>query len=138
MDIGNVRPVMTGITTPVPRAPAQSVQTVQTDLPARSAVTETGKSDSNNVGTSTSDESAQATISHQRHMKRARDSERTLDDRVEMDSQTNRLVFQKVDVQSGDVVRQVPEESALRMHAMIVAWEGGTAKGHTQAYDQSV
>jgi flagellar protein FlaG len=135
MDIGSVRPALTGITTPVPRAPAQSVQAVQTDLPARSAVTETGKSDNSNVGTSTSDDS---TISHQRHMKKARDDERTLDDRVEMDSQTNTLIFQKVDVQSGDVVRQVPEESALRMHAMIVAWEGSASKGRTAVYDQSV
>lgn len=139
MDIGSVRPVLSGIGAPVPRAPAQSDQAAETDLPARAAVTQTSKTDGDTVGTSTTgDSQTVGQASHRQHMKRSREQEKTLDDRIEMDSDSRTLIFQKVDLESGDVVRQVPEESALRMHAMIQAWEGSATKGRTQVYDQSV
>ena len=119
MDIGSVRPVMTGITVPVPRAPAQGNQSVSTDLPARAAVTEARKAESNSVGSSTSQSGKNASST----------ANPVVDSRIEIDQSTRTVIFQKIDQGTGDVISQVPEESMLRMHAAM--------QSQVQAHEQA-
>lgn len=133
MDIGSVRPVVTGITAPVPKAPAQGDQSVKTELPARAAVAEAGKPEGNSVGSSTSKDQGSNTASQQQR-------EPGLDQRIEIDDSTRTIIFQKVDSDTGNVVEQVPEESALRLHAAMQAQlqelQGNAAS--TRQIDRSV
>ena len=119
MDIGNVRPALTGITVPVPRAPAQGNQSVSTDLPARAAVTEARKAESNRVGSSTSQSGKNASST----------ANPVVDSRIEIDQSTRTVIFQKIDQGTGDVISQVPEESMLRMHAAM--------QSQVQAHEQA-
>jgi uncharacterized FlaG/YvyC family protein len=119
MDIGNVRPALTGITVPVPRAPAQGNQSVSTDLPARAAVTEARKAESNSVGSSTSQSGKNASST----------ANPVVDSRIEIDQSTRTVIFQKIDQGTGDVISQVPEESMLRMHAAM--------QSQVQAHEQA-
>jgi len=50
------------------------------------------------------------------------------------DLETKDLVFRWIDVESGEVVRQLPDEAVLRVRAMIEAWTG-TPQGRTAVYD---
>ena len=119
MDIGNVRPALTGITVPVPRAPAQGNQSVSTDLPASAAVTEARKAESNSVGSSTSQSGKNASST----------ANPVVDSRIEIDQSTRTVIFQKIDQGTGDVISQVPEESMLRMHAAM--------QSQVQAHEQA-
>jgi len=147
MEIGSVRPAVTGVTQPVPRAPAASEQTVRTDLPVQAAVTEAAKSEKNFLRTATEDGGTQASIdvalNGTGNRKKSQEVKPdSVDREIEMDPATHALVFKKIDVQSGDVIEQVPEEAMLRMRQMIQAWGergagGGAATGsaRTAAFD---
>jgi flagellar protein FlaG len=138
MDIGSVRPVVTGVTAPVPRAPAASEQTVRTEMPVRAVVSEAAKSDrqarTDDAGVDSEPDAEKSRAAARRKQVPA---EREVDREIELDTETKALVFRKIDVQSGDVVQQVPEEAMLRMRALIHAWgEGGAAPtGRSAAYD---
>ena len=119
MDIGNVRPALTGIPVPGPRAPAQGNQSVSPDLPARAAVTEARKAESNSVGSSTSQSGKNASST----------ANPVVDSRIEIDQSTRTVIFQKIDQGTGDVISQVPEESMLRMHAAM--------QSQVQAHEQA-
>ncbi len=126
MEIGNVRPVLTGSAGPVPRAPAASPEAVRTDLPVRAAVAETAaveqprpQADANadpNRG------DPRRTGGNGKSSKTTLPKEAEIDRKVEFDNAANTLVYKKVDAESGDVVEQVPEEVVLRMRAMVHAW----------------
>ena len=137
MDIGSVRPVVTGVTAPVPRAPAASEQSVRTEMPVRSVVSESAKADQQfrTEGSDVEREDSRAGSGTSKH--RAAPPQREVDREIELDDETKQLVFKKIDVQSGDVVQQVPEEAMLRMRALIHAWgESGPAPtGRSAAYD---
>lgn len=123
MDIGSVRPALAGVTTPVPRAPAQNEQAVRTDLPGPAAVTEPQKGEGAELNTRRGDERAASETAQSR---RPEDTpEREVSREFELDPETQALVFKKIDVQSGDVVEQVPEEALLRMRQMVDAWSDG-------------
>lgn len=148
MEIGSVRTPVTGVTQPVPRAPAESEQSVRTDTPVRAAVSEAAKKESQALlgksassdDTSSGTDAVQVAISKAGNRKKdAPTPQREVERDYQLDPQTRSLVYKKIDIQSGDVVQQVPEESLLRMRQMIQAWGeggGGAAKtGHTAAYD---
>lgn len=147
MEIGSVRPAVTGVTQPVPRAPAASGQSVRTDLPVQAAVTEAAKSEKTFLRSATEDDGAQGSIdvalNGTGNRKKSQEIEQdSVDREIEMDPETHALVFKKIDVQSGDVIEQVPEEAMLRMRQMIQSWGergvgGGkaTTPARTAAYD---
>lgn len=131
MEIGGVRPVSAGVTTPVPKAPAMSEQSVRTDVPVRAAISEAPKDEGSRLETGSASDRRES--AGKRGKGSSRDHE--LDQKIEIDDATKTLVFKKIDLQSGDVVRQVPEEAMLRMRALIDAWGEGTPRGRTAAYD---
>ncbi|BBE74773.1 hypothetical protein [Oharaeibacter diazotrophicus] len=149
MEIGSVRPAVTGVTQPVPRAPAASEQSVRTDLPVQAAVTEAAKSEKNFLRSATEDDGSSrqgaidVALNGTGNRKKTQEVKQdSVDREIEMDPETRALVFKKIDVQSGDVIEQVPEEAMLRMRQMIQSWGergvgGGTATtpARTAAYD---
>ncbi len=118
MDIGSVRPVMPGMSAPVPRAPAAAEQASTTDLPVRSAVTRTNDSSTSGDSTSGWTASGQTTAE-------------PLRETVVIDDKTRTVVYQQIDDLTGQVVDQVPAEGRLRMRAMIDAWMGAQKSAQT-------
>jgi hypothetical protein len=113
MDIGSVRPAIPGMTAPVPRAPAAAEQAASTDLPVGSAVVRTGettRTDSDSRG----DTSQSALYSP------------NLRSTVTVDKDADMVVYRRIDKMTGNVVDQIPDESRLRLRAMINAWTNAT------------
>ena len=109
MDIGSVRPVISGITAPVPRAPAAAEQAANTDLPIGSTIT---RSDSTAyAGNDTRGSAGQPTPYSQ-----------NLRSTVTVDKEADMIVYRQIDKTTGSVVDQIPDESRLRLRAMINAW----------------
>ena len=113
MDIGSVRPVIPGMNAPVPRAPAAAEQAASTDLPVGSAVAragETTRADSDSRG----DTSQSGLYSS------------NLRSTVTVDKDADMVVYRRIDKTTGNVVDQIPDESRLRLRAMINAWTNAT------------
>lgn len=158
MEIGSVRPVVTGVTQPVPRAPAASEHGVRTELPPRATVTETARVEQSAVRPPSAgdqpDAAAQVFVQATASRRPAPpephpgppsappavgSAPTQVDSRTDVDPTTRDLVFRKIDVQSGDVVEQVPAEALLRMRQAIQSMTDGGRAGksadHAAAYD---
>ncbi|WP_181702307.1 flagellar protein FlaG [Chthonobacter albigriseus] len=137
MEIGSIRPVVTGSIAPTPRAPAPQDTAVRTDLAGPSAVTDAQEGQSVEDKTPYAGEQRAETTETAKasREKKLSASGSEVKRKVELDPQTEALVFKKLDVQTGDVVEQVPEEAILRMRASIAAWGTGIQQGRTAAYD---
>ncbi len=107
MDIGSVRPVIPAISVPVPRAPAAAEQAANTDLPVGSAVAR-----SNDTAYAGNDRQGSADQSGSSSLKST----------VTVDKEAQAIVYRQVDEMTGTVVTQIPDESRLRLRAMINAW----------------
>ena len=119
MDIGSIRPVIPGMSMPVPRAPAVAEQAAKTDLPLRSAVARTGET----AGGGQDAQQASASMAPQTP---------TLKKTISVDEETKITVFRQIDAVTGDIVKQVPDENRLRLRAMINAWtEAASTAGST-------
>ena len=117
MDIGSVRPVIPGMNAPVPRAPAAAEQAASTDLPVGSAVARTGET------TRTGSDSRGGTGQSVSYSPNLRSS-------VTVDEDADMVVYRQIDKATGNVVDQIPDESRLRLRAMINAWTDA-ARGST-------
>ncbi|PIP00780.1 conserved hypothetical protein [uncultured Pleomorphomonas sp.] len=109
MDIGSVRPVISGMNAPVPRAPAAADQAASTDLPVGSAVAR-------------SDETAYAGNDRRGGSDQSNVYSLNLRSTVTVDEDADMIVYRRIDETTGDVIDQIPDESRLRMRAMINAW----------------
>lgn len=109
MDIGSVRPVISGINAPVPRAPAAADQAASTDLPVGTAVTR-------------SDETASAGNNARGSENQSSPNSSNLRSSVIVDKEADSIVYRQIDQTTGNVVTQIPDESRLRLRAMINAW----------------
>jgi hypothetical protein len=117
MDIGSVRPVIPGMNAPVPRAPAAAEQAASTDLPVGSAVARTGET------TRPDSDSRGGTSQSASYSPNLRSS-------VTVDEDADMVVYRQIDKATGHVVDQIPDESRLRLRAMINAWTDA-ARGST-------
>lgn len=109
MDIGSVRPVISGINAPVPRAPAAAEQAASTDLPVGSAI---ARSDNTAYAGNDTRGSSSQSSSYSQNLKST----------VTRDEEADIIVYRQIDKMTGDVVDQIPDESRLRLRAMINAW----------------
>ena len=119
MDIGSVRPVIPGMNAPVPRAPAAAEQAASTDLPVGSAVART-------------DETARAGSDQRGSANQSSGNSQNLRSTVTRDKEADIIVYRQIDKTTGDVVDQIPDESRLRLRAMINAWTEA-ARGPTKS-----
>lgn len=138
MEIGSVRPAFAGPIVPTPRAPAAETPAVRTDLAGPAAVTDAQKGATVEDKTPyPGEQRAETTEQANTERQNRRDLQigRELQSEFEIDPETNALVFKKLDIQTGDVVEQVPEEAILRMRASIAAWGSGGSQGRSGSYD---
>jgi flagellar protein FlaG len=128
MEIGSVRPIISGVTAPVPRAPAETKQSVPTELPVRASVTRAEASDGPTAGRDLGRNAADPPLaSAGRGQKEA-----TYIREIERDPTTKTIVFKTIEKDSGEVVQQVPEETMLRMRRMVAAWTSDGSNGGRQ------
>ncbi|ODN69332.1 hypothetical protein [Methylobrevis pamukkalensis] len=137
MELGIVRPLVAGVTSPAPREAPTQRTAAPTELAEQNVVTNveetsrTGAYDERNrqpgvvaaTGSGTDTASERAAPEPQ--------VERT----VVEDDRSDTLVYRKIDLQSGDVLQQLPEESLLRMRAIMQSWGEVPTAGRTAAYD---
>ncbi len=109
MDIGSVRPVIPGMSVPVPRAPAAAEQAASTDLPVGSAVAR-------------SNDTAYAGNNRRSSADQSTSNSTNLRSTVTVDKEADTIVYRQIDETTGSVVSQIPDESRLRLRAMINAW----------------
>lgn len=136
MEIGSIRPAYAGPVAPTLKAPVANEQAVPTELSGPAAVTDTRTS------AGVADKEAKAGEDRARREADAGGKDdsaviarRELERQVEIDPDTQALVFKKVDIQTGNVVEQVPEEAILRMRASIAAWGEGLTHGRSASFD---
>lgn len=141
MELGSVRPVIAGVTVPTPRDIQPDRNAVATELSAREVVTQVEDTDPSNayderqqVGAPTV-ASASTPQGSSGNSKGSNYAERPVERTVVEDDRTNELVYKKIDLQSGDVIQQVPEESVLRMRAIMQAWGEAPPSARTTAFD---
>lgn len=127
MELGSIRPVFTGTIAPAPKASVANEAAVRTELKGPAAVVDPKKSAKVDDKAQKSGEDSANRLAQAAQATEVEPARRELERRFEIDPSTQALVFKKVDMASGDVVEQVPEEALLRMRASIAAW------GETQA-----
>ena len=137
MDIGSVKPVLTGVTSPVPRTPTEQNQSTTTDLSAEKAVKVAEKTDGNAVDTATEKSEGQGTGSTSGSLTKANTVKASPHDQTSgfevFMSDQSKAPEQTADSPDNAAVVQDSQEFAMRMQAMIEAWEGtgGTPRNAT-------
>ncbi|WP_370674221.1 hypothetical protein [Pleomorphomonas sp. PLEO] len=140
MDIGSVKPVLTGVTSPVPKTPTEQKQSTTTDLSAEKAVKVAEKTDKNAVDTSTDKSSGQGSGSASANaLTKANTIKASSLDQVSgfevFVSDESKTEDQTSDSPANTAVVQDSQEFAMRMQAMIEAWEGTGGTPRTAVFD---
>lgn len=140
MDIGSVKPVLTGVTAPVPKAATEQNLAAQTELRADKAVGIVEKTESGDVGSSADKPSGQGASQPASNALNAGNTVKAKprDQVVGFDlltsdaaASTGTTSIDVPEATSANRGNQGTQESAIRMQAMIDAWQGtgGTARG---------
>ncbi len=129
MDIASVKPVLTGVTSPVPKTPTEQNQSTTTDLKAEKAVKVTERTDNNSVDTATDKSSEQGSSSSANALTKANTVKASPLDQVTSGfeafiSDGTKKASQSADSPGNAAVVQDNQEFAMRMQAMIDAWQG--------------
>lgn len=119
MEIGRIPTIAPG--TIANTSGGNTVQAVQTILPQYQTVTRAGQSESipltfREVSTKEND-TAREQLRAERDARDQRNDE--VRKEIEIDRDTSALIFRAIDVTTGDVVRQYPEEARLKLSAYI-------------------
>ena len=143
MDIGSVKPVLAGVTSPVPRTPTEQNQSTTTDLSAEKAVKVAEKTDGNTVETATDKSEGQGTgAASANSLTKANTVKTSPLDQVSgfevLMSDQSKATEQPVDSPGNTAVVQDSQEFAMRMQAMIEAWEGTGGTPRTSAIDRTL
>ena len=142
MDIGSVKPVLTGVTSPVPKTPTEQNQSTTTDLRAEKAVKVAEKTDGNAVETATDKAQGQGSGSTSNSLTKANTVKASPLDQVSglevFMSDRTKASDQSADSPGNAAVVQNTQEFAMRMQAMIEAWEGTGGSGRSSALDRKL
>lgn len=145
MDIGSVKPVLTGVTSPVPKTPTEQNQSTTTDLKAEKAVKVAEKTDENAVDTATDKSSEQGARSSASAsaLTKANTVKAAPLDQVSSGfevfvSDEGKATDQTSDSPANSAVVQDSQEFAMRMQAMIEAWEGTGGTPRSAVFDRKV
>lgn len=114
MDTGAVRPLPVQYSAPAPRAPEGVAPVAATDLPETQTVT-AGREAHRQADT-------QDDKNRERSRNGVRDDaevDRKLKQKNFRDKDTDTFVFRAVDEETGEVVRQIPEEAMLRLRKAL-------------------
>lgn len=144
MDIGSVKPVLTGVTSPVPKTPTEQSQSTTTDLKAEKAVKVAEKTDGNAVDTATDKSSGQGSRAASANaLTKANTVKAAPLDQVSSGfeafvSNDSKAADQTSDSPANSAVVQDSQEFAMRMQAMIEAWEGTGGTPRTAVFDRKL
>lgn len=143
MDIGSVKPVLTGITSPVPKTPTEQNQSTTTDLMAEKAVKVAEKTDSRAADTSTDKpaEQGQGSSSAGALTEANTVKANSLDQVSGFEvffAEASETPAQTADSPGNTAVVQDSQEFAMRMQAMIEAWEGTGGTPRSAVFDQKI
>ncbi len=144
MDIGSVKPVLTGVTSPVPRTPTEQNQSTRTDLSAEKAVKVAEKTDKNAVDTSTEKSPGQGNGAGSNNaLTKANTVKANSLDRVSTGfeafvSDEGKGAGEASDSPTNATVVQDTQEFAMRMQAMIEAWEGTGGTPRSAVFDRKL
>ena len=109
LDTGLARPPSPTYTaiTPVTRAPERNAPSVQTDLPVEETVNPAAEA-----------EYSQRAANNERNQRRLQDPiTPTVERRNVVDPESERLIYVATNTETGEVVRQIPSETLLRLRA---------------------
>lgn len=142
MDIGSVKPVLTGVTSPVPKTPTEQKQSTTTDLSAEKAVKVAEKTDGKAVDTATDKSQGQGTGSTSSSLTKANTVKAAPLDQVSgfevFMSDQSKAAEKPADSPDNAAVVQDSQEFAMRMQAMIEAWEGTGGAGRSAGLDRKL
>lgn len=143
MDIGSVKPVLTGVTSPVPKTPTEHKQSTTTDLAAEKAVKVAEKTDSRLVDTSTDKPAEQSSGSTSPNaLTKANTVKASSLDQVSgfeaFFAESGETASSAGDSPGNSAVAQDSQEFAMRMQAMIEAWEGTGGTPRSAVFDQKI
>lgn len=142
MDIGSVKPVLTGVTSPVPKTPTERNQSTKTDLNAEKAVKVAEKTDGNAVETTTDKSQGQGAGSTSNSLTKANTVKASPRDQVSglevFMSDQSKPSDHPTDSPGNAAVMQDSQEFAMRMQAMIEAWEGTGGGSRNTALDRKL
>lgn len=141
MDIGSVKPVLTGVTSPVPKTPTEQNQSTTTDLRAEKAVKVAEKTDGNAVDTATEKSSTQGSTAAS--LTKANTVKASPLDQVSTGfeafiSDESKATGEGSDSPANAAVSQDNQEFAMRMQAMIEAWEGTGGTPRSAVFDRKL
>lgn len=147
MDIGSVKPVLTGLTAPVPKAATEQKLATTTELRADKAVNITEKTDGNGVGSSTdasssSDGPKSGALTSANTIK-AKPRDQATGFELLADEGPAKAPPAGATPESGTSAADSArldggsQESAIRMKAMIDAWQGNGGTSRTAVLDAS-
>ncbi len=143
MDIGSVKPVLTGVTSPVPKTPTEQNQSTITDLNAEKAVKVAEKTDGKAADKTSDKPEGQGGGSASAHALTAANTIKAspLDQTsgfALLASDEGKASQQTVDSPANAAVAQDSQEFAMRMQAMIEAWEGTGGTPRSAVFDQKI
>ncbi|MBS1181596.1 MAG: hypothetical protein H6Q99_1476 [Proteobacteria bacterium] len=141
MDIGSVKPVLTGVTSPVPKTPTEQNQSTTTDLKAEKAVKVAEKTDGNTVDTASDKPEQQSAVSAHSLTEANTVKASSLDQLPDFGlfaSDESTASQQTDDSSDNAAVIQDSQEFAMRMQAMIEAWEGTGGTPRTAVFDRKI
>lgn len=143
MDIGSVKPVLTGVTSPVPKTPTEQNQSTTTDLKAEKAVKVAEKTDGKAVDTATDKSSGQGGSVSVNALTKANTVKTSALDQVSTGFEAfipdeNKATDETSDSPGNAAVSQDNQEFAMRMQAMIEAWEGTGGTPRSAVFDRKL
>lgn len=143
MDIGSVKPVLTGITSPVPKTPTEQSQSTTTDLAPEKAVKVAEKTDGNAVDTATDKSPKGSGSASANALTKANTVKATPLDQVASGFEAfvpdeTKAADEASDSSGNSAVVQDSQEFAMRMQAMIEAWEGTGGTPRTAVFDRKL
>ncbi|WP_026783413.1 hypothetical protein [Pleomorphomonas koreensis] len=142
MDIGSAKPVLAGVTSPVPKAPSEQSQSTATDLAAAKAVKMAEKTDGRSVDASADKPKGEAASSNAltaaNTIKASPRDEVSGFDLFSAEDGKASAKAETADSPANASVVQDNQEFALRLQAMIEAWGGTGGTPRSAVFDQKV
>ena len=141
MDIGSVKPVLAGVTSPVPKASSEQDQSTATDLAAAKAVKVAEKTDDRSVDASADKpkgEAASNALTAANTIKASPRDEVSGFDLFSAEDGKASAKAETADSPANAAVVQDNQEFALRLQAMIEAWGGTGGTPRSAVFDQKV
>ena len=143
MDIGSVKPVLTGVTSPVPKTPSEHKQSTATDLKAEKAVKVAEKTDGKAVDTATDKSQGQGWSVSTNALTKANTVKASALDQGSSGFEAfitdeSKATGETSDSPANAAVSQDNQEFAMRMQAMIEAWEGTGGTPRSAGFDRKL